>query len=220
MSTHSNASLPFLKRLREPATFWTDCLLAACSGWLAWSLARSGPTSHAPATLWWIGAFTASAIAAAAGAIHHGLGHELHPSANQRLWQFTLLSLVGTGFCLLQVAAHLALAGPVLLSAQIAAGLVALGFGAAALRIDKFSAAIGAYGLGLTAVTSAAILTRHHYASVHWFWIVAGFGLSVAAAVVQHFRIGCGPRFNHNDLYHVVQLAAQGCFYLGAAAEF
>jgi hypothetical protein len=181
-------------------------------------LARQTSILSPPEATWWVAAFATSAGAAAAGAVHHGLGHTLRPNVNQRVWQFTLLALVGTGLCLLQVALHVALTGAAYVAGQVVTWGVAVTCGIAAVRIDKFSAAIGAYGVGMIALLGAAIVARYRYPVAHLGWIATAFALSAAAAGVQDRRIGLGPRFNHNDCYHVVQLAAQGCFYLGAAS--
>ena len=39
-------------------------------------------------------------------------------------------------------------------------------------------------------------------------FILAGLLVSFVAAAVQYFRLAPHPRFNHNDLYHVIQIGA------------
>ena len=206
-------------KLREPATFWTDCALAVWSAFLAAALTHGAPSPCPAGLTWWIAAFATCALAAAAGAVHHGLGHELPPAANRASWRLALLALVGTGLCLMQVAARLAVAATALTAAQLGAWLVTALFAAAALRREKFSVAIRAYGLGQLLVLAAAVAARHSHPPAHLAWIDAGVATSALAAAIQHFRLSPHPRFNHNDLYHVVQAAAQGCFYFGAASE-
>lgn len=205
-------------QLREPATFWTDCALAAWSAWLAAALFYRTPAPVPHLLAWWIGGFASCALAATAGALHHALGHALPPSANRATWRLALLSLVATGLCLMQVAALLALAGPPLFVAQISAYVAAALFALAALRVEKFSVAIQAYGLGQLLVLAAAIAARHAHPPAHLIWLGAAITTSALAAAVQHFRLSPHAHFNHNDLYHVVQAAAQGFFFLGAAA--
>lgn len=207
-------------KLHEPATFWTDCALAVLSGALALGLAHRAPLDLSPLAGWWIGAFATCALAALAGAIHHGLGEEIPPALNRAAWRLALLSLVGTGLCLFEVAAHLALTDAAFTLAQIALSLLTVTFAIAALRIDKFYVALSAYGLGQIAVLVAALVSRHQHSTAHTVWLSAAVATSALAAAIQHFRLSPTPRFNHNDLYHVVQFAAQGCFYLGALAAF
>jgi hypothetical protein len=48
--------------------------------------------------------------------------------------------------------------------------------------------------------------------------IVAGILVSFAAAAIQQAGIAPHAAFNHNDLYHVVQMAGVALLYRGAAA--
>ena len=49
-----------------------------------------------------------------------------------------------------------------------------------------------------------------------WRWMVGGVAVSVVAASVQALELAPHPNFNHNDLYHVIQIAAMWLFYRGA----
>ena len=176
------------------------------------------PDAVARPLAWWSSAFATCALAALAGALHHGLGHELPAAVNRAVWRFAVLSLVATGHCLMQVAAGLVFSGPALVVAQLTSVLASGLLAVHALRVGTFGVAIRAYGLGQLLVLAAAVSVRHSHSPAHLAWIAAGVATSALAAGIQHFRLGPHPRFNHNDLYHVVQAAAQGCFYFGAVA--
>jgi hypothetical protein len=45
--------------------------------------------------------------------------------------------------------------------------------------------------------------------------MIAAVAASVAAAGVQAMKLAPHPQFNHNDLYHVIQIAAMWLFYRG-----
>jgi hypothetical protein len=47
-------------------------------------------------------------------------------------------------------------------------------------------------------------------------WILAGVAVSVGAALVQASGFALHRHFNHNDLYHVIQIAAMLLLYRGA----
>jgi hypothetical protein len=47
-------------------------------------------------------------------------------------------------------------------------------------------------------------------------WILAGVAVSLAAALVQAGGFAPHRQFNHNDLYHLIQIAAMVLFYRGA----
>jgi peptidoglycan/LPS O-acetylase OafA/YrhL len=46
-------------------------------------------------------------------------------------------------------------------------------------------------------------------------WIVAGVLVSFAAAGIQMSGLALHRHFNHNDIYHVVQIAGMALFYRG-----
>jgi hypothetical protein len=48
-------------------------------------------------------------------------------------------------------------------------------------------------------------------------WIIAGVSVSGLAALVQQGGFALHPSFNHNDLYHVIQMAGVTLLYRGAA---
>jgi hypothetical protein len=48
-------------------------------------------------------------------------------------------------------------------------------------------------------------------------WIIAGILVSFLAAFVQRSGISFHPSFNHNDVYHVIQMLGVALLYRGAA---
>lgn len=205
-------------KLHEPATFWTDCGLAAWSACLAGSLVLRATGLFPSVMAWWVAAFATCACAATAGAVHHGLGHALSPGIDRSIWRIALLSLVGTGFCLMQIAALTAFRGSALTVAHLAACITTAILAMVALRMEKFSVAIFAYGIGQILVLTSAVVTRETQPPTQLPWLSAAVAASALAAGVQHFRLGPSRRFNHNDLYHLIQAIAQGAFYFAATA--
>ena len=47
-------------------------------------------------------------------------------------------------------------------------------------------------------------------------WHAAGLTVSIAGVVIQQGHMSLHPSFNHNDLFHCVQIVALWCFYRGA----
>jgi uncharacterized protein DUF6962 len=47
-------------------------------------------------------------------------------------------------------------------------------------------------------------------------WLLAGLSLSLLGLAVQQSTVQLGPSFNHNDIYHCIQIAALWPFYRGA----
>jgi len=47
-------------------------------------------------------------------------------------------------------------------------------------------------------------------------WHAAGLAVSVGGLVIQQGHVSLHPSFNHNDLFHCVQILALLCFFRGA----
>lgn len=195
----------------EPMTLITDYLLAALTLTFALRLWRgSGEQGWGPKRLW-AGALLASALAAAAGGTFHGFRPVLASEVSGALWKVTVLSVGVGSLCLLSAAAVAVLSGaPRRL--LVALALVKFAIYAAWMTThDAFLYVIADY--------APALLIVLLLFAFDWFrsrppaapWIVGGILVSFAAAGIQAAGIAPHPHFNHNDLYHVVQM---GAFYL------
>jgi hypothetical protein len=192
------------KREGEAATALTDGLLALQSGYYACQ-----PCRHAPV---WRAVFGAVALAALLGAAYHGLPPHVLPRVRAALWKGVG---VATG-----AAGALLLVGGILASS--AAGWRRVGVAGALLksvvlgvntwRRDDFRYIIYDYGTSLLALL-ALQGWRPTPASPSIRW---GIMLSFLAAAIQQMELGLHRRFDHNALYHVVQMAALHYFDQGA----
>lgn len=194
--------------LHEPATFATDCLMAAVSGWFAWRLARSPRAEHA-SRRWFSVALGLTAITSLAGGLYHGFAPNFSVGVANVGWLATML-VAGTLSAALAMSLVRECAAPSSVATWrtlVAAKLVA--FTAAAWIHPKFVLVIIDYGLVLAAWGLAAAVARRPWTP----WMLAALGLSIAAALAQINRWGINERFNHNDVYHVIQLVALAALY-------
>jgi hypothetical protein len=187
--------------IHEPMTLLTDYLLAGVTAWLAVLLFKNAQQQNA--RRFWALAFTALALGAFLGGTWHGFVQ------NDLLWKATVLSVGVASFGMVAGSAFAALSGAarqVLL--WLAAGKLIL-YSGWMLRHDEFI-----YVVIDTAIAFAAVAVLHLWRFNAW--ILAGVAVSVIAAVVQASGIALHPNFNHNDLYHVIQIAAMLLLYRGA----
>ena len=77
---------------------------------------------------------------------------------------------------------------------------------------DEFIAVVIDSGIALLVVALLHAVRR----DPAWRWMVGGVAVSVVGAGVQTLGLAPHPHFNHNDLYHVIQIAAMWLFYRGA----
>jgi hypothetical protein len=194
--------------LHEPATFLTDVLLAVLAAWLAWRLRRETATENRAAR-WMSRALALTALSALVGGCYHGWAPNLSMEVKNAWWKITLwvIDLVSAALAMnlvCEVIPPERRRGPVI----AVAGKFLL-FAAIAAWHSRFIVAIADYGTTLIAWLVATIALRRAWRGA----MSAGLALSVIAAVVQQLRWAPTPRFNHNDLYHVIQAGALVAFY-------
>jgi hypothetical protein len=181
--------------IHEPMTMATDYALAAVSAWFAFSLFRT--------QIFWALAFAAIALAALCGGTWHGFVQ------NDALWKATVLSagvasfgmVAGSAFATLSGAARYAVIG-------LALGKLGI-YSAWMLRRDEFIFVVVDTGIAIAVV---ALLHLWRFNG----WMLAGVAVSVVAALVQASGFKLHQHFNHNDLYHVIQIGAMLLLYRGA----
>jgi hypothetical protein len=188
--------------IHEPMTLATDYLLALACGGFSILLFRM----KSAATGWWSIAFAAVAVAALAGGTYHGFP-SFYPGT---LWKTTLVA-AGAASCAMVVATGVATR----LAARFFFWFSILKFAAYLGWIafnDQFLAVLIDSGSALL-IVAALHAVRGDAA---WRWMISAVAVSVAAAGVQAMHLAPHPGFNHNDLYHVMQIAAMWLFYRGA----
>jgi hypothetical protein len=185
----------------EPMTLATDYLLGALTAWLCVSLWKQRESQRS--RLCWTIAFGALALGALLGGTWHGL------LQSGLLWKATVLTIGVASFAMLVATAIAVLSGTPRTVLLMLAGVKFLVYATAMLIRDEFIVFVIDSGVTF-AVVAALHLWRFNS------WILAGLAVSVIAALAQ--ASGAAPHryFNHNDLYHVIQIGAMVLFYRGA----
>jgi hypothetical protein len=185
--------------MNEPMTVVTDYALGGVAAWLSFLLFRNTQTSR---RLWAL-AFAALAAAAFLGGTWHGF------LQSNLLWKATTLSAGVASFGMVAGSSYAAFSGQPRMLVLTAALAKLLVYSAWMLSHDAFLYVVIDTGLAFTAVAAMHL----------WKWngpILAGVAVSIAGALVQASGLRPHPHFNHNDLYHVIQIAALVLLYRGA----
>jgi hypothetical protein len=122
---------------------------------------------------------------------------------------------IGLASCLLGVAAVRAFVGSPAIRNGLGA-ILALGFLAYVwwvLGHPDFQWAVLDYGLTLAALLVAACFLWWRRREASAPSLIGAIAVSFAAAGVQQLELSPHPRFNHNDLYHLVQAVGLWLFY-------
>ncbi|HUP45385.1 MAG TPA: hypothetical protein VM779_07715 [Thermoanaerobaculia bacterium] len=175
--------------MAEPMTVATDYLLAIAAIVFGVRLWRAG------ARMWAV-AFFATAAAAILGGTYHGWpALPLWKPAVYAVGIASLFLLAGLGRAFLLLA---------IVKFTVYAAWMAVH--------DDFRYVIYDYGLTLAILAIYAIAKIRDAGSR---WVLASIGVSVIAAAVQQSGFAIHRHFNHNDLYHLMQIAALWLLYRG-----
>lgn len=180
--------------MNEPATVLTDYALAAVCVFLGIRLIGK--------TKFWALAFLALALAALLGGTWHGFWQ------SDLLWKATTLSVGIASFGMVVGSALQTTGGTVLRTLVAFAAIKSVLYTAWMIRRDDFVWVVVDTGIALL-IVGALYLWRFNG------WMLAGVAISIVAGAVQASGLRLHEHFNHNDLYHVIQIAAMLVFYRG-----
>ncbi|MDB6076532.1 MAG: hypothetical protein JWO82_279 [Akkermansiaceae bacterium] len=196
--------------IHEPATLATDYLLSALGVWLAVRLQRRISVDNV-AAIWWCLALLAMAASAFVGGSYHGFAPNLSAGLADGWWKGVLAIIVllalAMEFSLVRevVAAQRQMKWLLLSSLKAAVAL------AAVLKWPLFAVVMADYGLAMLFWAAAAVMLRRPWAG----WMLGGVVLSGVAGWVQRSGFGLGAFFDHNAVFHVIQVLAIYGFYRG-----
>ncbi|MEQ1882809.1 MAG: hypothetical protein ABL878_17780 [Burkholderiales bacterium] len=201
--------------IAEPMTMLTDYALAGVTGWLGWRLYHARAMQNA--RLWWAIALIALALAAVLGGTHHGFAPVLGSGALNLLWKATLTA-IGVAFFGMVTGSARALTVGTLRTALLALATAQLVvYLALVMGHDDYILAVAdtaAAMVVLVALHGWSYAVRRDRASAFMLLAIA---VSAVAVGVQAGRYAPHPHFNHNDLYHVIQIVAMTLLYKGAS---
>ena len=192
----------------EPVTAATDYLLAIVYLIFALRLLRQAVMERQHATQLAAAAFFATMLGAAAGGTYHWIGGEI-------LWKLTVYCIGLTGFFMTASSAFVALAGAARRAFLIAAGFQFVAYGAWVNGHDDFRYVIYDYAAAMFLTLCMFAWASHRRLNRSVVWIAPAILVTLAASLIQASGIDLHRYFNHNDLYHVIQLGAAWLFYQG-----
>lgn len=200
--------------IAEPMTLLTDYVLAGVTGLFAWRLFRARNQEASRAS--WALAFAALASAAALGGSYHGFAPMLSAGLHDLLWKATVQAAGIASFAMLVGSAIAMTAACVRRSLVVFAAVKLALYSGWMLANDAFIYVIADSGIAM-----AMVGTLHGWSTIHRrdtasHYIVGAVLVSLLAAAVQASGLAIHKHFNHNDLYHVIQIGAAALFYAGA----
>jgi hypothetical protein len=202
-------------RITEPMTMITDYVMGALAFVLAMRLLGDATAGRQLSGRLWAAAFVMTAVAAFLGGTYHGFIQWMPGVAGRVMWKATLLATGIGSACLLAAAVSAATAGS-LQRALVAVVVVKLLVYAWTIATkDHFILVIVDYGTALIAIALAAWFIRPSGLTPAAWWITGGVAVAVVAGAIQWAHLAPHVHFNHNDLFHVVQMASLYLLYRG-----
>ena len=192
-------------------TTLTDYALAAVTAGLG-AVLIGGAGSRQPVRLWgW--AFVALALAGVLGGTWHGFTESFGAATLAWIWRLNQWAIGLFGLFVMAATALLAFTGPARRTALALAALAFLAYAAWTWNHPLFRTVLAWNGLVMIVVLAAHLTRLRRLSATPW--ILAGIAASAVAAAVQAGGVRLWV-LDHNDLFHLVQLAAMVLLFAGA----
>jgi hypothetical protein len=195
-------------KLVEPTTMLTDYLLGLVYLCLGVRLFRTYGLIMAGL------AFFTIAAAAFTGGSYHGLAAVLRESTLSTLWNVSLALVGFSSFFLLAAVLSIAVKGTTrgvwfsIAALQLCGYLFWIAVGH-----REFRFAIYDYASAMAAILGFSVVAARRGNRAFGQWMAGGIATCLLASVVQASHFALHRNFNHNDLYHVIQIGGAVLFY-------
>jgi hypothetical protein len=212
-----SAELPRWGGVTEPMTVATNAVLAVLAFVFAVRLAYQPAAEGSAARGCLAAAMLATGFAALIGAFAHGADPARDATLRARSWRGALYATGFIGAASVASVAFFAARASTRSAILAFAGIKLLVFIVRVTPHPEFRVAAADYGGALAIVLVGAAYETFRRQAPGMVWLIVGVLVSLVAGIVQARRLALHRHFNHNDLYHVVQMAALYAFYRGGA---
>lgn len=200
--------------MSEPTTVVTDYALAALALALAWRIQATRPGPCAAARLW-AGSFVALAVAGLVGGTWHAIPVGAAPALRPVLWSITYVAIAAADLLLVAGAVQASLSGPARLVLLGLAGVRFLAYAASFVVQRPLGGLPVQFGVTLACLLAFGIALARGREPAGRF-VLGAVAVTCAGALVLGLRLAPHPQFNHNDLFHVVQMVGVWLFFRAA----
>lgn len=200
--------------MTEATTAITDYLLAAISLCLGWDILRRNHLEQGRRLWGW--ALVTLALTALTGGTYHAFQGWMGVRQSAALWKLTVYLSGIVDVLMLCGSLTAALGDRWRRFALAAASAKFIVYAIWMTGHDEFRYVVYDYAASMLVILVVHALPGSIRNEPGTRWILAGLLVSFVAAGVQIFRLAPHARFNHNDLYHVIQIAATCLLYRGA----
>jgi len=199
--------------IAEPMTVFTNFLLAAFAGWIAWRLRQPNGPRMISRRLWALG-IALQGLGAFAGGIYHGFAPIMSSELAAGGWLVTRLALGLATMCLVSGMGFVVLAAETAKGLWIVMAVKFLVYAVWCVRQPEFLPALVDQILSAVLLIALLLYGREQMGRACDL-IAGGLAAIFVGGLIQFLQLAPHPQFNHNDLYHAFALISLACFYLG-----
>ena len=210
-----SAELPRWGGVTEPMTVATNAVLALLAFGFAARLWYRSAAAESAAGTWLAAGLAATGLAAVIGALAHGTDPATDEALRARFWRGALYATGLIGAASVASVAFFAARGGMRTAILAFAVMKLIAFFVRVARQPEFRVAAADYGAALAIMLVGAAYELIRRRAPGTAWLIAGVLVSLVAGIVQARRLALHRQFNHNDLYHVIQMVALYAFYRG-----
>lgn len=203
--------------ITEPMTVLTNVVLGLFAIGLSARLGYPAAAEGKRAALALAGGLMATSVSAFFGAVSHGTDPRTDADVRRRFWRLALFMTGVVGAATVVSVGFFAARGALRNAILIFAGLTLVAYWVVVARRAEFRVAAANYSGALAVLLVAAVYVGIRFHSPAAPWLAAAVLVSLAAGVIQARRVGVNRHFNHNDVFHVVQMVALYLYYRGGA---
>lgn len=200
----------------EPMTVFTDLLITVFAVYFARELSEWYHIRFMNTHWHWGKAFWALAVGAFLGAISHGIGPHLPQEVRDWIWKLTTVSIGFVSFFFILAAFHHVFPFRTVYWLRWIPVIFMVVYLAIILRDPRFANVIKFYAPAMLFVMTVMLYSQFALHTTGAGQITLGILISFAAAGIQVSGFDLHKHFNHNDLYHVVQIVGMVFIYRGA----
>ena len=202
-------------KLHEPMTTITDYILAVLTLVFAVSLFQVAQFDQQTSVWLWGAGFVASSLAAIFGGTTHGFYPYFGRTMQVGIWKLTVYAIgLSTSFMLAGVIIA-SISVPLRQWAMMLMVAKTIIYMAWMAKHDDFRYVIYDYVLAMVIALFLQVVSATQWQSPSAFWIISGIVVSFIGAGVQQSGFKLHKHFNHNDLYHVIQMISFYLLYRG-----
>jgi len=194
----------------------TDYVLAVLCGVFAWRLWRVGTGAAQASVCSWAAGFACFGLASLAGGTFHGFSMLFNQAVLEELWKVAVYAIGLASFFLLTSTLRASILPSVRRFVLLIPYVQLIAYALWMATHDDFRYAIYDYAFTNLSIVGLQIYAGISRRAMSAPWLIGGVLVSFLAAAIQVNEIALHRQFNHNDLYHVIQMVGMYLFYRGA----